>query len=150
MPREGMVHALDEIHRLLRRDGTLIEIHPVHGAWVEVSSDAATPFVEADPGFDSEDEIRPTENAVRTILDRGSFVRESDREFDFLTYASSVRELRDHFAVVGGYDERPPSPRFAYLRDQLYRRAEEALDRLTSDAQVVYRARARISRLLPS
>lgn len=49
MPREGMVHALHEIHRLLRPGGILIEIHPVHGAWVEVGSDAATPFIEADP-----------------------------------------------------------------------------------------------------
>lgn len=80
------------------------------------------------PGFDSDDEIRPTENAVRTVLDRGLFVREADREFDFLVYSSSVGELRDYFAMVGGCDEGPSSPRIVYLRDQLYRRAQEALD----------------------
>jgi hypothetical protein len=144
-----MVHALDEIHRLLRPGGILIEIHPVHGAWVEVSSDTATPFAEADPGFDPE-ELRSTENAVRTVVDRGRFVPEGDREFDLLVYASSVRELRDYFEMVGGYDEGPASPRIVYLRDQLYRRAERAMDGLGTDARAVYRERARISRLLPS
>jgi len=28
MEHEGMVHALEEIHRLLKPAGTLIEIHP--------------------------------------------------------------------------------------------------------------------------
>jgi hypothetical protein len=145
-----MVHALHEIHRLLRPGGTLIEIHPVHGAWVEVGSDAGTAFIEADPGFDPDDEIRPTEDAVRTVLDRGVFVREADRGFDFLVYASSVRELREYFAMVGGYDQEPESPRILYLRDQLYRRAQGALDRLRTGAHVASRERARISRLLPS
>jgi hypothetical protein len=144
-----MVHALDEIHRLLRPAGTLIEIHPVRGAWVEVRSETGTPFVELDPGFDSDEEAS-TENAVSTILDRGLFARDADREFEFLWYASSVRELRDHFALMGGYDQSPGSPRITRLRDQLYRRAQETVDRLRTDAEVVYRERARISRLIPS
>ena len=143
-----MVHALEEIHRLLRPGGTLIEIHPVLGAWVEVRSGAGTPFVESDPGFDS-DEVVSTENAVRTILDQGLFVLDAAREFELLLYASSVRELGDYFAMVGGYDESPESPRIVRLRDQLYRRAQEALGRQRTDAQVVYREQARISRLIP-
>jgi hypothetical protein len=54
-----MVHALEEIHRLLRPVATLIEIHPVHGAWVEVRSKTGTPFVEFDPGFDSDERSPP-------------------------------------------------------------------------------------------
>ena len=145
-----MVHALEEIHRLLRLVGTLIEIHPVHGAWVEVRSDTEAPFAETDPGFDYDDELRPTEDAVRTILDHGLFVLDAHSEFDLLAYASSVHELRDYLAMVGGYDESPASPRIMRLWDQLYRRAQEAMDRLGTGAQVVYRERARISRLLPS
>jgi SAM-dependent methyltransferase len=144
-----MVHALEEIHRLLRPVGTLIEIHPVHGAWVEVRSKTETPFVEFDPGFDSDEEVS-AENAVRAILDRGLFTLDADREFEFLWYASSVRELRDYFAIVGGYDESPASPRITRLRDELYRRAKETMDRLRTDARVVYREQARISRLIPS
>lgn len=149
MPRAGMVHALAEIHRLLRPAGTLIEIHPVRGAWVEVRSDTATPFIGSDPGFDP-DEVVATENSVRTVIERGLFVHDADREFDLLVYASSVRELREYLAMVGGYDEGPENPGIMYLRDQLYRGAQEALDRLRTDAHVVYREGARISRVLPS
>ena len=81
-----MVDALEEIHRLLRGSGTLIEIHPVHGAWIEVRSGADVAFVEADPGFDSDDDLRPTAEALSAIVRRGRFVIERSQEFDFLTY----------------------------------------------------------------
>ena len=144
-----MVDALEEIHGLLRRPGTLIEIHPVHGAWVEVRSGADVAFVEADPGFDSDDDLRPTEEAVSAIVRRGRFVIERSQEFDFLTYASSVRELREYFAMVGGYDS-GPSASIARLRDRLYGRADEVLGRVGGDAQLVYLEQARMSRLIPS
>jgi hypothetical protein len=150
MPQTGMVHALEEIHRLLRRTGTLIDIHPVHGAWIEVRSGASVAFVEPDPGFDSDDELRPTEGALETVLGRGLFVRSADRRFDFLTYASSVRELRDFFASVGAYDDSPASPRIVRLRDEAYGRANEALDASDEDAALVYREEVRASRLIPA
>ena len=46
-----MVHALEEIHRLLRRSGTLIEIHPaLEVPFVEVRSTRELSFRENDPG----------------------------------------------------------------------------------------------------
>lgn len=143
-----MVHALEEIHRLLRPDGVLIEIHPVHGAWLEVRSGASVPFVESDPGFDSDDELGPTEHAVEAVVHRGLFVTERQREFDFLTYAPSAAELRDFFAMVGGFDESPASPRVVRLRDELYGRAQHALDGTAGDGRIVYREQARMSRLI--
>ena len=150
MPRGGMVHALEEINRLLRPIGTLIEIHPVTGGWIEVMSDSATVFAESGPGFDPDDELRPTENALRTALDRGMFVLDDDRELDLRVYASSVGELQDYLSMVGGYDETPTSPTIMHLWEELYQRAVEAMNRVTAEAQVVYGERARISRLLPS
>ncbi|HYY07023.1 MAG TPA: hypothetical protein VFA25_00320 [Actinomycetota bacterium] len=149
MPPSGMVNALEEIQRLLRPAGTLIDIHPVHGSWIEVRSNGRATFVEPDPGFDSDDELRPTERALETVLGRGLFVRAADREFDFLTYAASVVELRDFFALVGGYDESPASPRITRLRDEIYRRASDALDASDDGAQLVYREQVRASRLIP-
>lgn len=146
----GMVHALEEIHRLLRPSGILIDIHPVHGAWIEVRTDDGVSFVQPDPGFDSDDELRPTENAVRTILDRGVFTLDAEREFDFLVYAPSARELREFFALVGAYDQSPDSPTISRHRDELYGRAQDVLDRSETDAQIVYREQARMSRLVPS
>lgn len=150
MPRGGMVHALEEINRLLRPVGTLIEIHPVTGGWIEVMSDSATVFAESDPGFDPDDELRPTENAVRTVLDRGMFALDADREFDLRVYSSSIRELHDYLSMVGGYDETPTSPKIMHLWEELYQRAEQAMDLVTAEAQVVYGERARISRIFSS
>jgi hypothetical protein len=97
-----MVHALEEIHRLLRPNGTLIEIHPaLEAPSVIVRSDGTTPFVERDPAFDYEMDLRQAEVAVATVADCGLFVLEDDRHFDLMTHAASVSELRDHFAVTG-------------------------------------------------
>lgn len=145
-----MVHALEEIHRILRPSGTLIEIHPIHGAWIEVRTDDVVLFVQPDPGFDSDDELRPTETAIRNILERGVFTLDAERGFDFLAYASSAPELRDFFALVGAYDQSPDSPTITRLRNELYGRAQQVLDRSETDASIVYREQARMSRLIPS
>lgn len=142
-----MVHALEGIHRLLRPSGTLIEIHPVHGAWVEVRSGDDVVFVEPDPGFDSDAELRPTDEALRTVVRRGVFALGRSQEFDFLTYASSVRELRDHFTIVGGYSEGPPQ-RTTHLRDALYARAHDVMTR-SAEARLAYREQAKMSRFVP-
>jgi hypothetical protein len=149
MRPEGMVDALEEIHRLLRRSGTLIEIHPVHGAWVEVHAGADVAFVESDPGFDPDDDLGATERALSAIVRRGRFVIARSQEFDFLTYASSVSELREYFAMVGGYGPGPTAS-VTRLRDRLYGRAVEVLDRAGDDAELVYRERVRISQLIPA
>lgn len=150
MRPEGMVHALEEAHRMLGPAGTLIEIHPINGAWIQVRTDDDIVFVEPDPGFDPDDELRPTENAIRTVLDRGVFTLDAEREFDFLAYAPSARELREFFALVGAYDQSPDDPTITRLRDELYARAQDVLDRSETDAQIVYREQARMSRLVPS
>jgi hypothetical protein len=145
-----MVHALEEIHRMLGASGTLIDIHPIHGAWIEVRSDDDIVYAEPDPGFDPEDELRPTEDAIRTVLDRGVFTLDAEREFDFLAYSPSARELREFFALVGAYDQSPDNPTITRLRDELYGRAQDALDRSETDTHIVYREQARMSRLVPS
>lgn len=148
MQPEGMVHALEEIHRLLRPHGAVLEIHPVHGAWVEVRSGLEVMFVEADPGFDSDDDLRATDQAVATVVDRGLFAIDGAREFDFVTYAPSVRELRDHFALVGGYSAGPGAS-VVPLRDAMYRRAEDAIERSVGRALLLYREQAKASRMIP-
>lgn len=71
-----MVHALEQIHRLLRPSGALIEIHPSveEPPLVEVWAEGRRWFSEHDPGFDYVDDLRRAEAAVTTILDRGLFV----------------------------------------------------------------------------
>ena len=145
-----MVHALEEIDRLLRPAGTLIEIHPaLEVPSVEVRSDGAVSFVEPDPGFDYEDDLRHAEHAVATIVGRGVFALDGDRRFEMRTHASSVRELRDHFAVVGAYDPEEKEEALARRQDEMYERAQAVMER-SAGAELVYVEPALMSRLLPS
>jgi SAM-dependent methyltransferase len=115
MEPEGMVHALEEIHRILKPTGTLIEIHPAVDSppVVEVRSAGTVTFSESDPGFDYLDDLRRAEEAVATALDRGVFVIHERRPFELRTHAASVEELRDHWTVYGATTRRrriPGSP----------------------------------------
>jgi SAM-dependent methyltransferase len=150
MEHEGMVHALEEIHRLLGPAGTLIEIHPsLDAPFVEVRSDGVVSFVERDPGFDYEDDLRHAEEAVTSVVAREIFVLEDDRRFELRTHAASVKELRDHFAVAGAYDPEEKDEALAKQQDEMYGRAHLALGAATTASEVIYVDPARMSRLRP-
>ena len=145
-----MVHALEEIHRLLKPAGTLIEIHPDVDAppFVEVRSHGARSFREDDPVFDYAIDLRRANEAVATVVDRGVFLLDARRRFELRTYAGSVTELRDHWAFVGAYDPEEPEEGLARRRDEMYARAQEALQR-SPGAEIVYVEPATMSRLAP-
>jgi SAM-dependent methyltransferase len=150
MAHEGMVHALEEIHRLLKPEGTLIEIHPAVDAppLVEVRSNGKPSFSEDDPVFDYEEDLRQAEAAVATVIDRGLLVLDERRRFELRTYAASVKELRDHWALVGAYDPEEPEETLLRRRDEMYARAHEVLKRAPG-AEIVYVEPATMSRLSP-
>ncbi len=145
-----MVHALEEIHRLLKPAGVLIEIHPAVETrpFVEVWSDGRRTFREDDPVFDYEDDLRQAEAAVATVLDRGVFVLDERRRFELRTHAASVKELRDHWALVGAYDPEEPEEGLLRRRDEMYARAHAVLER-TPGSEIVYVEPATMSRLTP-
>jgi hypothetical protein len=150
MEHEGMVHALEQIHRLLRRGGTLIEIHPaLEVPFVQVRSNGELSFREDDPGFDYEDDLRSAEEAVATVIGRGVFVLHGRRRFELRTHATSVRELRDHWAVVGAYDPEEKEQALVRRQDEMYARAHEVFDR-SPGAELVYVEPATMSRLMPA
>lgn len=145
-----MVHALEQLHRLLRRAGTLIEIHPaLEVPFVEVRSNGSLSFREDDPGFDYEDDLRSAEEAVATVVRRGIFILQRRRRFELRTYASSVRELRDHWAEVGAYDPEEKEEALVQRQNEMYTRAHEVLDR-SLGAELVYVEPATMSRLIPA
>jgi hypothetical protein len=151
MEHEGMVHALGEIHRLLKPVGTLIEIHPAVAPrpFVEVWSNGRRAFREDDPVFDYEDDLRRAEAAVVSVIDVGAFVLDDRRSFELRTHAASVRELRDHWALVGAYDPEEPEEAILRRRDEMYARAHEILKRAPG-SEIVYVEPATMSRLSPS
>jgi SAM-dependent methyltransferase len=149
MAHEGMVHALEEIHRLLKPESTLIEIHPAVDAppVVEVWSNGQLSFSEYDPVFDYEEDLRQAEAAVATVVERELFVLDKRRRFELRTYAASVTEMRDHWAFVGAYDPEEPEETLLRRRDAMYARAHGALER-SPGAEIVYVAPATMSRLV--
>ena len=115
-----MVHALEEIHRVTRPAGTVIEIHPaaVEFPLLEVRSNEELSFSEDDPGFDYGEDSLHAETAVATVIGRGLFVLEDRRRFELRTHASSLQELRDRLGSRGrvrprgeGGDARPAAGR---------------------------------------
>src|SRR4026207_1312423 len=104
MEPEGMVHALEEIHRVTRPAGTLIEIHPaLEFPFLEVRSNEEVFFSENDPGFDWDEDSRHAEGSLASVVRRGLFVREERRRFELRIHASSLDELRDPWAVADAY-----------------------------------------------
>jgi len=152
MEHEGMVHALEEIHRLLRPAGTLIEIHPsLEGPpRVEVRSNGGLSFAEDDPGFDYADDLRQAEAAVASVVDRGMFALEDRRRFELRTHAGSVKELRDHWEVAGAYDPEAKEETLVRRRDEMYARAHAVMEDAARPSEVVYVEPAMMSRLTAS
>jgi hypothetical protein len=147
MEPEGMVHALEEIHRVTRRAGTLIEIHPaLEFPFLEVRSNGELSFSENDPGFDYEEDSRHAEAAVATVVGRGLFVLEESRRFELRKYASSLQELRDHWVVADAYITEQKDETLGRRAEEMYTRADKALER-SFGAELVYVEPATMSRL---
>lgn len=150
MPHEGMVHALERIRALLRPDGALIDIHPVRGApLIEVHSAEGVLLAEPSPAYDYDEDLRHAEDALAWAVEHGTFRLDRSREFEFVTYAASIVELRDFFAVAGAYDEGPADAGTRARMDELDARVEEAMRTLGKEAEVAHRERARMTRLIP-
>ena len=145
-----MVHALEEIHRVTRPTGTLIEIHPaLEFPFLEVRSNEELFFSENDPGFDWDEDSRHAEAAVATVVDRGLLVFQERRRFELRIHASSLDELRDHWAVADAYITEQKDETLARRADEMYARAQEVLER-SPGAELIYVEPATISRLTPT
>ena len=145
-----MVHALEEINRVTRPAGTLIEIHPaLEFPFLEVRSNGELFFSENDPGFDWDEDSRHAEAAVATVVDRGLFVLQERRRFELRIHVSSLDELRDHWAVADAYITEEKEETLARRQEEMYARAHKVLER-SPGAELVYVEPATISRLTPS
>src|SRR6185295_3808450 len=88
-----MVDALRRAHRMLIRDGCVVELHPSAtrasvdvGGWNTGYVDAGdAPLRHAAAGV-----------AVATAIQEGLFVVDREVVFDFHTYGDSIEELRDY------------------------------------------------------
>ena len=149
MDHEGMVHALEETRRLIKLVGVMVNILPVpEGYSIEVHHDGRILFAERKRDTLSEDVLQ-AEAAIKQVLDRGLFVIDQKDEFDFLTYGSSVSEVRAYWEEQNAYEEEPKAQDILVREEYLYAQVEEILEELGEGAEVAFRERVRIERLRP-
>ena len=142
-----MVHALEEIHRILRPDGTLIDIHPfAEPPLVKVVQNNRIMFEEPKREGDHEG-IQSADRAVAEVLGRKLFVAERNRDFDFFSYASSVPELRDFWDSYNAFNESAKEIAILEYEDEVFARAEEVRMGSGEDAEAVIHEKVGITRL---
>ena len=144
-----MVHALEEIWRLLKRDGVLVNILPApEGYFIEVHHDGRILFDERKRETLIEDVLR-AEAAIKEFLDRRLFVIDQKDEFDFRTYGSSVSGIRAYWEEQNAYEDEPKAEDVLAREEYLYAQAEEILDELGEGAEVGIYEKVRIVRFSP-
>ena len=148
MKHEGMVHALEEIRRLLRPGGILIDIHPVTEPWLcDVNQDGRVLFSEPSPTYTYEEDLRQADLALARVIERRLFVLERQEIVDFFTYAGSAGELRDFYNSISAYEESAPDEEVMRRVEELRARMEQVRQAAGRGAEAVAHERARITRL---
>ena len=149
----GMVHALEEIHRLLKPTGALIDIHPVsESLHIEIHQSGKIDLVGNLSVRQWCIDFQQADDALAEIVQRNLFGVERERVFDSLTYYASAAEMRtslkesiDKFArdAQSAGESVPPV-------EALAARAEELMRVAGSGAELIVRERTHISRLRPA
>ncbi len=144
-----MVHALENIHRLLKPDGSLIDLHPFAEApLIEIHQGGKVAFTEPMPVYAVED-IHQAENALAHVIQHRWFAIERASEFDFRIYASTVIELRDFLAEAEAFADSPPDEEAAAQEKELAAYVEGLMRAAGAGAEVASHERVRIARLAP-
>jgi hypothetical protein len=147
MEPEGMVHALEEIHRLLRPGGLLIDLRPTLAATrLEVHCGGAITFSAPVPG-ETFFGTQSADEAMARVIDGGLFAPEQAMEFDWRTYAWSVAELREHIAAEQAYEDQPTPELLALQEGELAQSLQEALAASGEGALVARMYPGRMARL---
>lgn len=144
-----MVHALEDIHRLLKPAGHLIDIHPFAEASLgEIHQGQAILFSTPVP-TDALDEIQQADSALARVVQRGLFAVEQASEFDFRVYASSVSQLRDYLAEASAFHADSLDEQVVAQWEELATQVEGLMSAAGEGAEVATCERAHIARLAP-
>lgn len=147
-----MVHALEEIRRLVKPTGALIDIHPVaESSPIEIHRGGKKDLV----GYWSVRQwcidYQQADDALAEITQRGLFVIESESVFDSLTYYASAAEMRTSLkeAIDKFARDAQSAGEAAPHAEALAARAEELMQAEVSGAELIVRERTHISCLRP-
>ena len=131
MTHAGMVHALRQVHRLLKPDGTLLDLRPAAThrrlGVGEGKRWTAVAWMREDLTDD-----RAANRAIRRAASLGLFEPESNREFDLDRVMDTLDDFREWMSDF-------PSGKLAPEDDRLYRRVERALAKVRPGTRIVAR-----------
>ena len=148
-----MVHALEEIHRLLKTNGFLIDIHPVaeHSS-IQIHRNGNIELVGHLEVHQWCVDFQEADNALAEIIQRGIFTVEQKGMFDTLTYYDSAAEMGTALkeSIHKFVREGEPVDEEVSQVETLALQAEELLRAAGNGAKLVLRERDQISRLKPA
>jgi hypothetical protein len=150
MDYAGMVHALEEIHRLLKPAGVLIDIHPVaEYSPLEIHREGKVDLVGLLEVQQWCIDFQQADSALAEVVRRGLLAVERKGLFHSLIHYDSLAELRaDQMEDIERFARDTPSKAEAVPHaEALIARAEELLRAGAGDAELVLRDRVHISRL---
>ena len=147
-----MVHALEEIHRLLKPAGRLIDIHPVAvSSAIEIHQGGKIELVGNFTVRQWCTDFQQADEALAEITQKGLFIVERAEVFDSPYYYGSAEEMRmslkeaiDHFDR--GTDSTSEEEEQV---DMLAARADELMQVASSGAELIAHEPTHISRLRP-
>lgn len=147
-----MVHALEIIHRLLKPDGFLIDIHPVaeHSS-VEIHQNGKIDLVGQLEVSQWCIDFHEADKALDEIIQRGIFTVEQKGTFDTLTYYDSASEMGTALneSILKYVREGEPVDEEVSHVEVLAAQADELLQATDGEAMLVLREPDQISRLKP-
>ncbi len=135
-----MVHALDEIRRTLRPNGTLIDLRPVEDSWsVEVTSLAATGVA----GYLTDQPIGLADDAaafraMQDVESRGWYRKEREEEFPFFYYWDTPSEMKKFMDTEWEVFEK--------MEEDVYKKAAALWASSNADARLRVRVKMLITR----
>lgn len=144
-----MVHALEEIRRLLQSDGCLIDIHPIANGMIKILRQRDVLFTSTDPGYDTDGSIKDADQAIQQVIQRGLYLIEGTEEFEVIAYASSAGELQDYWEKYEAYNDVPKDDAIVALQNDIYAKANEIMKDAPL-AEISYHELVRITRLKPN
>lgn len=148
-----MVHALEEIRRLLKPGGALIDIHPMsQPSPIEIHQGGKANQVGLLSVRQWLFEFEQADIALTEIVQRGLFVVEREGVFDSLTHYGSALEMRTSFKdSIDKFARDDQSARESVPQaEALAARAEELMQAAVSGAELIVREPTHISRLRPT
>jgi len=147
-----MVHALEEIHRLVKPTGILIDIHPVaEPSPIEIHQGEKIKRVGDLSVRQWCSDYQHADEALTEIKQRGLFMVEREGLFNSLTHYDSVAEMRTDWkeAIAKFARDAQSIDESVPQAEAMAARAEELMQAAASGAELIVTEQVYISRLKP-